>query len=178
MTSPHSRSLLQTLIGASSSPSFRSSLLVRGRTPRLLRHLVSSSATHTERALACSGRFSTAWRPSPISSRFYSHLFDAFRASSASGCSDASSTQIQSDYVRSLPLKSVLYCRRSCRIPTRQTIPRNMCEGSSQETPNHALQRTAPAVTLAAPPPSPAQPSRQPPPSLSLGALGVASRIL
>jgi len=38
-------------------------------------------------------------------------------------------------------------------------------------TPNHALQRTAPAVTLAAPPPSPAQPSRQPPPSLSLGSL-------
>ena len=37
------------------------------------------------------------------------------------------------------------------------------------ETPNHALQRTAPAVTLAAPPPAPAQPSRQPPPSLSLG---------
>jgi len=40
-------------------------------------------------------------------------------------------------------------------------------------TPNHALQRTATAVTLAAPPPSPAQPSRQPPPSLSLGSLGV-----
>ena len=45
-------------------------------------------------------------------------------------------------------------------------------------TPNHALQRTAPAVTLAAPPPSPAQPSRQPPPSLSLGSLGVATRIV
>jgi len=45
-------------------------------------------------------------------------------------------------------------------------------------TPNHALQRTAPALTLAAPPPSPAQPSRQPPPSLSLGSLGVASRLL
>ena len=42
-------------------------------------------------------------------------------------------------------------------------------------TPNHALQRTAPAVTLAAPPPSPAQPSRQPPPSLSLGSLGLMS---
>jgi len=38
--------------------------------------------------------------------------------------------------------------------------------------PNQALQRTAAAVTLAAPPPSPAQPSRQPPPSLSLGSLG------
>ena len=40
------------------------------------------------------------------------------------------------------------------------------------KSPNHALQRTAPAVTLAAPPPSPAQPSRQPPPSLSLRSLG------
>ena len=39
-------------------------------------------------------------------------------------------------------------------------------------TPNQALQRTAPRVTPAAPPPSPAQPSRQPPPSLSLGSLG------
>ena len=43
---------------------------------------------------------------------------------------------------------------------------------NSTATPNHALQRTAPAVTLAAPPPSPAQPSRQPPPSLSLGSFG------
>ena len=39
----------------------------------------------------------------------------------------------------------------------------------SNSAPNHALQRTAPAVTLAAPPPSPAQPSRQPPQSLNLG---------
>ena len=39
-------------------------------------------------------------------------------------------------------------------------------------TPNQALERTAPRVTPAAPPPSPAQPSRQPPPSLSLGSLG------
>ena len=43
------------------------------------------------------------------------------------------------------------------------------------ETPNHALQRTAPAVTLAASaaafPPA-MQPARQPPPSLSLGSLG------
>ena len=46
-------------------------------------------------------------------------------------------------------------------------------------TPNHALQRTAPAVTLAASclRLSPAmQPARQPPPSLSLGSLGVATR--
>ena len=46
-------------------------------------------------------------------------------------------------------------------------------------TPNHALQRTAPAVTLAASaaafPPT-MQPARQPPPSLSLGSLGVATR--
>ncbi len=41
-------------------------------------------------------------------------------------------------------------------------------------TPN-ALQRTAPAVTLAAPPPSLAQPSRQPPPSLSLGSRRLAA---
>ena len=42
-------------------------------------------------------------------------------------------------------------------------------------TPNHALQRTAPAVTLAASaaalPPT-VQPARQPPPSLSLRSLG------
>jgi hypothetical protein len=36
-------------------------------------------------------------------------------------------------------------------------------------SPNQALPRTAPAVTLAAPPPSPTQPSRQRPPSLSFG---------
>src|ERR1043166_1877021 len=42
----------------------------------------------------------------------------------------------------------------------------------SVTSPNQALQRTAPAVTLAAPPPSPAQPSRQPPPSLSLRSSG------
>ena len=41
--------------------------------------------------------------------------------------------------------------------------------------PNHALQRTAPCVTPAAPPPSPAQPSRRTPRSLSLGSLGVAT---
>ena len=49
----------------------------------------------------------------------------------------------------------------------------------SRTSPNHALQRTAPAVTLAASclrlSPT-AQPSRQPPPSLSLGSLGVATR--
>ena len=45
------------------------------------------------------------------------------------------------------------------------------------KSPNHALQRTAPAVTLAASclrlSPT-AQPSRQPPPSLSLGSLGLS----
>jgi hypothetical protein len=45
---------------------------------------------------------------------------------------------------------------------------------NERTSPNQALQRTAPAVTLAAPPPAPAQPSRQPPPSLSLRSLGVA----
>ena len=48
------------------------------------------------------------------------------------------------------------------------------------ESPNHALQRTAPAVTArastAAFPPAMHGP-RQPPPSLSLGSLGVAARI-
>jgi hypothetical protein len=39
-------------------------------------------------------------------------------------------------------------------------------------------QRTAPAVTLAAPPPSPTQPSRQPPPSLSLRPLAVLAHLL
>ena len=46
---------------------------------------------------------------------------------------------------------------------------------TEQPSPNQALQRTAPAVTLAASaaalPPT-AQPSRPPPPSLSLGSLG------
>jgi hypothetical protein len=45
----------------------------------------------------------------------------------------------------------------------------------SNEAPDHALQRTAPRVTLAASaaafPPA-VQPARQPPPSLSLGSLG------
>jgi len=48
-------------------------------------------------------------------------------------------------------------------------------------TPNHALQRTAPAITLAASaaalPPT-VQPARQPPPPLSLRSLGVFSLTL
>ena len=48
------------------------------------------------------------------------------------------------------------------------------------QSPNHALQRTAPAVTLAASaaafPPA-VQPARQPPPSLSLGSLGFRSPV-
>ena len=52
---------------------------------------------------------------------------------------------------------------------------------SKQPWPNHALQRTAPAVTArasaAAFPPTMHGP-RQPPPSLSLGSLGVATRTL
>jgi len=43
-------------------------------------------------------------------------------------------------------------------------------------TPNHALQRTAPAVTLAASSlrlAATVQPARQPPQSLSLGSLGI-----
>jgi hypothetical protein len=56
------------------------------------------------------------------------------------------------------------------------------------EAPNHALQRTAPGVTLAATHhpaafahPAPAtfpQPARRPPQSLSLGSLGDASRLV
>jgi len=53
------------------------------------------------------------------------------------------------------------------------------------ESPNHALQRTAPRVTLAAPTASlrspPAafpQPARRAPQSLSLGSLGVATRVV
>ena len=51
-------------------------------------------------------------------------------------------------------------------------------------TPNHALQRTGMAVTARAsrhlrpPPPSPAHGPRQPCPSLSLGSLGVATRVV
>ena len=49
------------------------------------------------------------------------------------------------------------------------------------EAPNHALQRTAPAVTLAAPglrlSPT-VQPARQPPPSLSFGSFGWARVLL
>ena len=41
----------------------------------------------------------------------------------------------------------------------------------------HALQRTAPRVTAAAPPASPAQPPRHAPASLSLKPLGAATRI-
>jgi len=45
-------------------------------------------------------------------------------------------------------------------------------------TPNQALERTAPRVTPAAPPPSPAQPSRRAGQSLSLGSFGDISRVL
>ena len=57
----------------------------------------------------------------------------------------------------------------------RSALPRPGCR-ESERTPNHALQRTAPAVTAAASclrlSPT-AQPPRQPPPSLSLRSLGV-----
>jgi hypothetical protein len=43
-------------------------------------------------------------------------------------------------------------------------------------SPNQVLERTAPRVTPAAPPPSPAQPSRRAGQSLSLRSLGVATR--
>ena len=64
-----------------------------------------------------------------------------------------------------------------------------MSFSQSNESPNHALQRTAPGVTLAAADrpaacahPAPGhlrpQPARRPPQSLSLGSLGVATRYL
>ena len=64
-----------------------------------------------------------------------------------------------------------------CLGTAHATKPAELISHLSQrnETPNHALQRTAPAVTLAASSLrlSPTtQPSRQPPPSLSLGSLG------
>jgi len=59
-------------------------------------------------------------------------------------------------------------------VPMNETPKRFYRVSAIPNAPNQALQRTAPAVTLAAPPPSPTQPSRQPPPSLSLGSLGVA----
>ena len=64
------------------------------------------------------------------------------------------------------------------RVSSRARASRPLVHVSteSERTPNHALQRTAPAVTLAASGLrlSPTmQPARQPPPSLSLGSLGV-----
>ena len=56
-----------------------------------------------------------------------------------------------------------------------------MTQSAANETPNHALQRTGAAVTPAASSlrlsPT-AQQSRQPRPSLSLGSLGVATRVV
>ena len=71
--------------------------------------------------------------------------------------------------------------RAACSI-VRAFHPMILDSISAQSTsPNHALQRTAPAVTArastAAFPPAMHGP-RQPPPSLSLGSLGVSSRLL
>ena len=57
----------------------------------------------------------------------------------------------------------------------------SLAVSNRNETPNHALQRTGAAVTPAASAaafPSAAQRSRQPRPSLSLGSLGVATRVV
>ena len=54
----------------------------------------------------------------------------------------------------------------------RFALTRRGCR-QSERTPNHALQRTAPRVTLAAPRRPAAQPARRAPQSLSLGSLGV-----
>ena len=72
-------------------------------------------------------------------------------------------------------LKQTEVARVSARI-----TPQRRVFTAMTATPNHALQRTATAVTLAASaaafPPT-VQPARQPPPSLSLGSLGVATRV-
>ena len=81
----------------------------------------------------------------------------------------------------SLPLAA----ERSAAVTFTRRFPatRQRCR-KSDGTPNHALQRTAPRVTLAAPTTSlrspPAtfpQPSRRAPQSLSLGSLGDSSRL-
>ena len=62
-------------------------------------------------------------------------------------------------------------------FPSRR-FGRQFAELSTQvATPNHALQRTAPCVTLAAPADLPQQPARRTPLSLSLRSLGVARRL-
>jgi len=68
------------------------------------------------------------------------------------------------------PLGQWLWLEHALGLPISLEVARFLVNAT--EAPNQALQRTAPAVTLAAPPPAPAQPSRQPPPSLSLGSLG------
>ena len=71
--------------------------------------------------------------------------------------------------------------RLTSRTSTRSTriLSSRLSFFRSNEAPNHVLQRTAPAVTLAASglrlSPT-VQPARQPPPSLSLRSLGVATR--
>ena len=70
----------------------------------------------------------------------------------------------------SLPVPSQRFGRQSATLSTQAA------------TPNHALQRTAPCVTAPAscPPPSPpaTQVPRRAPRSLSLGSLGVATRVV
>ena len=57
--------------------------------------------------------------------------------------------------------------------PTRKQKHSMSTLRTANRWPDHALQRTAPAVTLAAPRRPATQPSRQPPPSLSLGSLSL-----
>ena len=67
------------------------------------------------------------------------------------------------------------------RAPRPTTEPNQPSMNATPNAPNHALQRTAPAVTLAASSlrlSAPVQPARQPPQSLSLGSLGVATRVV
>ena len=91
-----------------------------------------------------------------------------------------------SAHQHSLPLAAA---RSAAPAFTRRfAATRQRCR-KSERTPNQALQRTAPGVTLAAADhpatfahPAPRrlrpQPARRPPPSLSLGSLGVATRTL
>ena len=90
-----------------------------------------------------------------------------------------------SGFIRASHVTSTVFGSLAAVLPSYmvaiQTIHRQQRMSLTEHTrtsPNHALQRTAPAVTLAASaaalPPT-VQPARQPPPSLSLRSLGVAT---
>jgi hypothetical protein len=88
-------------------------------------------------------------------------------------------------FASNLPARSTSMARFTCVASRASSSFRLMRRYSHHQptrapstSPNQALQRTAPAVTLAAPPPAPAQPSRQPPPSLSLWSFAQPAALL